>query len=455
MMVDSGTRFQLRIQSGLFIILFVASLGVLAWLSQLNPVVIDFTVNQRNSLSAETIRLIDALEEPIEVTAFVSPLNEKRKLIQRLFQRYQQQQPLIQFQILNPDLNPGLLREHNIRLDGETVIVYQGRSEKVDRISETNITSSIQRLMREGERWLVFLQGHGERNPYDESNFGLSLFATQLASKGYRVENLTLTQSNAIPENTDVLVLASPRVPLLPGEIDLIQDHLAQGGNLLWLADPDQVIDSLESIADMLAIEFLPGIIVDPNSQLLGLDRVDFALVNSYPRHPVTEALDSIAIFPQAQALDYHGEAGIWEQSSILLSGDSSWNETGQMAGEIFNGDNDDEISGPLSIGFSLAAGYQDDEETKSEQRIIVVGDADFLSNRYLGNGGNLDLGVNIVNWLSLDDKLISISPRAAPDTRLELSKIQQLFIGFGFLLILPVLLFGCGLTIWLKRRNR
>jgi hypothetical protein len=56
---------------------------------------------------------------------------------------------------------------------------------------------------------------------------------------------------------------------------------------------------------------------------------------------------------------------------------------------------------------------------------------------------------------LSLDDRLIAISPRPAPDTRLELSQYSQYAIAFTFLLILPLGLFASGLRIWLQRRKR
>jgi len=454
-MIDSRLRWQFRLQSSLFVVLFLALMGLLAWLSQLNPLSIDLTANQRKSLSAETIRLVKSLQFPLEITIFISPLNQNRDVLERLFERYQQQQPLVKFRSLNPDLTPDLLRQHDIRFDGETLIEYQGRSEKISKVSEANVTNTIQRLVRQGERWLVFLQGHGERNPYSERNHDFSVFASRLASHGYTVENLALTQTNSIPHNTDVLVIASPQVALLPGEIELIEEYLEHGGNLLWLADTEQTTDSMELISDRLAIEFLPGVIVDPNTRLLGLNRIDFALVADYPRHPITQDIDSLSLFPQAQALEFNGDGEFWQQRSFLLSSDASWNETGDMAGDLFNGDNDDEIPGPLKIGITLTASHETDNNALSEQRIAIVGDADFLSNRYLGNGSNLELGLNLANWLSHDDNLIAISPRAAPDTRLELSQTQQIIIGLGFLLILPLSLFGAGLTIWLKRRNR
>jgi ABC-type uncharacterized transport system involved in gliding motility auxiliary subunit len=454
-MIDSRLRWQFRLQSSLFVVLFLALMGLLAWLSQLNPLSIDLTANQRNSLSAESIRLIKSLQFPLEITIFISPLNENRDVLERLFERYQQQQPLVKFRSLNPDLTPDLLRQHDIRFDGETLIEYQDRSEKVSKVSEASVTNTIQRLVRQGERWLVFLQGHGERNPYSERNHDFSVFASRLASHGFTVENLALTQTNSIPQNTDVLVIASPQVALLPGEIELIEEYLERGGNLLWLADTEQTTDGMELISDKLSIEFLPGVIVDPNTRLLGLNRIDFALVADYPRHPITQDIDSLSLFPQAQALEFNGEGKFWQQRSFLMSSDASWNETGDMAGDLFNGDNDDETPGPLKIGITLTASHETDNNALSEQRIAIVGDADFLSNRYLGNGSNLELGLNLANWLSHDDNLIAISPRAAPDTRLELSQTQQIIIGLGFLLILPLSLFGAGLTIWLKRRNR
>ena len=50
------------------------------------------------------------------------------------------------------------------------------------------------------------------------------------------------------------------------------------------------------------------------------------------------------------------------------------------------------------------------------EQRIIVVGNGAFLANVYSGNGGNLDLGINMVNWLANEERLITVQPRAAKD---------------------------------------
>jgi ABC-type uncharacterized transport system involved in gliding motility auxiliary subunit len=452
--VDARTRLQYRIQSGVFLLLFIALMAVLASITDRYSLTIDMSANQRNSLSQESVRLVAEIEGPLEVTIFVSPVNGSKALLEALFERYRLLQPNIRVSSLNPDLHPDLLRIHDIRYDGEVLIEYGGRSEKVSQVSEAAVSSAIQRLLRQGERWLVFLEGHGERNPYREANHDFSQFATELASRGFRIESLNLTKAGSIPQNTNVLVLASPKVPLLPGEIDILRAWIEDGGNLVWLADPEQAIDGLDMLADQLAVEFLPGIIVDPNSQLMGLNRVDFALVGEYPRHPVTQNLGSLSLFPQAQALEFHGD-DVWQQQIFLRSDERSWNETGELRGEIFNGDHEDEIQGPLNIGFTLARSHQNEAGELFDQRVAIIGDADFLSNRYLGNGSNLEIGVNLLNWLSHDDQLIAISPRPAPDTRLELSPQKQIAIATFFLVLMPLGLLASGLRIWLKRRKR
>ena len=451
MKVDNRSRWQYRIQSGVFVVLFLALLATVAWTSNRYVFKIDLSANQRNSLSTPTEQLLASLDSPLKITLFASPSNQTREALEALFERYRHSQSRISFQTLNPDLHPDLVRDHDIRFDGEVLLQYQQRSEKLSQITESSVTNAIQRLLRQGERWIVFIEGHGERNPYREANHDYSLFATQMASKGYTIENLNITQTSSIPDNTDVLVLASPKVPLLPGEITLLRTYIRQGGNFLWLADPEQAIDGIGLLADELGIEFLPGIVVDPNSQLMGLDRVDFAIVGAYPRHPVTQNLSSLSLFPESQALAFHADDQ-WQSQDFLRSDQRSWNETGKMRGEIFIGDDDDEQAGPLSLGITLT---RDRPDGQNQQRVAVVGDADFLANSYLGNGSNLDIGLNLINWLSHDDNLIAINPRPAPDTRLDLSPTIQLAIAGLFLVLLPVSLIGGGLWIWLRRRKR
>jgi ABC-type uncharacterized transport system involved in gliding motility auxiliary subunit len=83
------------------------------------------------------------------------------------------------------------------------------------------------------------------------------------------------------------------------------------------------------------------------------------------------------------------------------------------------------------------------------------MGDGDFLSNMFLGNVGNQDMGYNIFNWLSHDDTFIAIPSKTAGDVQLELSETNWALIGLFFFVGLPGGLLITGITIWWRRRKR
>lgn len=454
MQINRKTRLQLKLQSSVFVILILAFTSVLAWLSTQYQYSIDLTANQRNSLSDASLRLLRSVDEPLKITAFISPVNELRESLDTLFQRFADAQGYIEYNSVNPDLVPEKLREFNIQRDGEVVIQYAGRSENLSQITEATVTNTIARLMRQGERWVVFLEGHGERDPYSEANYDLQLFATRLSQKGFHIETVNLLQNTQMPDNIDILVIADPRSALLAGEINMINDYIKTGGNLLWLSEGVEE-NALEGLAEQLELEFLEGVIVDPSSQVLGLSRVDFALVADYPRHAITTAIDSLSLFPRAKGLLFHGQQSDWQAEALLATQARSWNETGELKGKISPDDEAQEQVGPLTLGYSLSRSLQNLDGELHTQRVVVIGDSDFLSNQYLGNGSNLALGLNMIDWLSHDDNLIAIAPRMAVDTQLELSPNSQLMIALFFLLALPILLLVAGIRIWLVRRKR
>ena len=113
---------------------------------------------------------------------------------------------------------------------------------------------------------------------------------------------------------------------------------------------------------------------------------------------------------------------------------------------------------GPLTIGISLEReleSQQGEELVTKQQRVVVTGDGDFLSNTYLANSGNNELGTRIINWLSSDDEFIAIPPKISNDTQLNVSPTVLGIIGIGFLFILPAALIAIGIAIGLRRKKQ
>ncbi|HEV2212977.1 MAG TPA: GldG family protein [Gammaproteobacteria bacterium] len=450
MHVTPRSRLSLLAQNLAFTLLFLAVIGLLAWLSTQYVYRADWTYGKRNSLSAASVTLLKSLNQPLDFTVYASNSPEVRQYARDHLQPYLLAKKDIKLDFVDIDRDPQVARDQDITTNGELVIGYGGRNEKITDYQESEISNAIQRLARSSERYVAFLGGDGERDLLGEHNFDLGQFGKQLTDKGFKVEPLNLVSNPGIPTNTSVLVVAGPQVNLIPGSVKLIRDYVKRGGNLLWLSDPGPLY-GLQPLAEDLGLRFDAGTIVDPDTQLLGISDPTILLVSAYEQaNPLTRDFRLRTVFPGATALETTGPGGGWQTDAFLKTLPRSWLETGKLQGEVSYDPKRGDKLGPLSIGLSLTRKAAD-----NEQRVVVIGDGDFLSNAYLGNGGNLSLGLNIFNWLTHDDSLININTPPAPDLILNLSNGAQALIFLGFVLLLPIGLLAAGIGVWLRRRRR
>lgn len=462
MIINNQQRTRLKMQSHLVKILVLSIIFLCASLSTRFVFEADWSSSGRNTLSNTSHQVLNNIDQAISMTAYASANEPLRGAINEIISRYQRHKKDITLDFVNPETQPDVGRELELRADGELFIKINNRTERVTVLTETNITNALQRLAQAQEHWLVFLEGHGERKPRGIANHDLQSWVNQLEQRGYQVQSINLASTPAIPQNTRVLLIPSPQVPLLPGEIDLIHKYINAGGNALILIDPEKDEQPLQSITESLGIEILPGVIVDPTTQLFGIQDPRFTLVTEYGPHPITGNFELMTVFPQAVGLEI-APSSEWQAAHILSSTERAWSETGELKDQV-NFDNGQDLPGPLTIGLALVRDLtameaeisrEQDDLTQQQQRIVVVGDGDFLANSHLGNAGNLDLGLHMVNWLSAEDNLINIPANVRSDTILELSRTWQIVIGFGFLAVIPFLLAGTGFAIWWRRRKR
>jgi len=450
MKITPRSRRQILIQNVLFAVLLLAAAGCLGWLSTQYVYEADWTYGNRNSLSPDSVRLLDTLKQPLTATAYAGQASPYRALLQRFFKSYQKVKPDFTLSFVDLDQDPESARRAGITGDGQVILSYGARSERLTRISQVEVGNAIQRLVRSSERYVVFLRGDGERDPLGQHNFDLGAFGKQLSAKGFKVEPLSLAANPSIPQNTAVLVIAGPQAQVLPGMVKLIRDYVRHGGNLLWLGDPGPLY-GFEPLAADLGAHFGAGTIVDPNTQLFGVNDASIALVTDYsPSSVLTQGLNVMTFFPTATSVTVDPSAG-WQEDDFLKSLPRSWLETGDLHKPVsFDADQGDK-PGPLTIGAALTRQTQDGHE----QRVVITGDGDFLSDAIVANGGNMELGLDIMNWVAHDDSLIDINPQPAPDLVLSLTPLDQGIIGFGFLFALPLAFLAIGLMVWMRRRRR
>jgi len=209
-------------------------------------------------------------------------------------------------------------------------------------------------------------------------------------------------------------------------------------------------LHGLQPIAEALGLTLGPGTVVDPDAARVNAAPT-VAVSSSYGRHPITDNFRLNTIFPFARQIGVNekgSEGSEWKVARLVDVAPRGWVEMGKLDGTIAF-DKVRDVPGPITIAAALERTVGD-----RAQRVVVVGNGHFLSNQFLGNGGNLELGVNMVNWLSGDDALITIQPRPARDSSLELTRGSQYVILFGFLIFLPLAFVSTGILVWWRRRK-
>ena len=443
------TRLQSRLNSLLSLLMLLVFFGLVAWASTQYTFEQDWTRTGRHTLSEASQQVIEQLKEPITITAYARDEKPLRDGIKQFVKRYQRAQPDITLEFINPELVPNEVRERGITVNGELVIQIGERTEHVKNINEQSLTNAMRRLARGSQRQLVFLEGHGERAPQGQANYDLKRWTDELASSGYQIESVNLGAQQRLPEDTSVLVLAGPQAEVFPGEIDIIRQYINNGGNLLWLSDPGKQ-HGLQNLTGDLGIELQSGTIIDFAGQMIGIDDPTIALMTPglYGDHAITQDFEYMSIYPLAGGVTANKNSN-WQATPFITSGDHTWLETGSLKGEV-NFNRGTETAGPINVGLALTRDHDN-----GQQRVAIVRDGDFLSNTYVSNAGNIELGNRIANWLSADDEMITIPTQTRPDARLQLGNTQAIIVGFGFLLVLPLALFATGLVIWWRRRKR
>ena len=446
-----SSRWQPRISLLLAIIAAVLA----SMLASRHSIESDWTANARHTLSTSSLEILYQLDQPLTVIAFTRDQQLAKAMADRL-SRYQRHSSLISFESVNPDRHPERATAADIHQDGVLYLALGERHETLRQLDEQSVSNAILRLSRGTGVNILMLAGHGERSATGQTNRDLSSFADTLSDQGFQVSRYQIDPATAIPTDNTVLIISAPQSGVSGAEVAQLLAYVENGGRLLWLGVPGD-LQGLKPLAIQLGVRFLPGTLVDPaGMDAAGSAAFTLATADAYRPHLITQQFQFTTVFPLATGLSQNDNR--WQATPLALVGEQGWLEQGELVEPVLF-DKQQDLLGPVTLALALTRQKNlGSENTKADgenhpQRTVIVGDGDFLSNAYLGDGGNRQLGLNMVNWLAGDERLINIRPIAAADTQLELSTTHALIIGLGFLLGIPLLFAATGGVIWWRSR--
>ena len=440
----------------IYIVVILAVVVVANFLANRYNKSFDATANKRYSLSDQTKKVVTELKQDVTIQYFdrASGMQTGKDLLDR----YANLSPKVKVAYVDLMKNPQLARAANVSREGEAVIGIGAKKEEAKTFDEEGITGAMIRAIKGGAKNVCVVTGSGEHRVDDTTADGFSDFQAAVQKDNYQVKTINLLQNAEVPADCTVLIVAGPSGDYVQPQIDAIKKYVEGGGRAMFMLDPPLKIGRKEisdnkALADLLAswgVTAQKDLLLDENplAQLVGLGP-EVPLVTTYESHQIVNDLAGTATgFPLSRSLDIKNENHT-SVSKLFGTSASSFSTYNLSSPEIRIDPNKDK-KGPFTLA---AAGTYDTGKPNSQGRFIVVGDSRWASNSFLRFNGNRNLALNMMNWLSSDEDLISIRPKEQEDRRINLTRAQFLMVRSVSQFLLPLIVIIGGVMVWAKRR--
>ena len=331
---------------------------------------------------------------------------------------------------------------------------------------ESEITAALKRLVVKAPK-VGFVTGHGERSinkvgERDYAAFARNLtFRYSLINQGFDAVELNLADSTGIPADVDIVVIAEARKPFTPEEKRCLDRYVDRGGNLIIAGEPRRQ-DVMNPLVARFGVRFLPGILV----QLSEGYAADLLVQDVTPEAAALNATYAgmlrngyKIIMPGAVGLAYADTTAFRVTPMLATPAKGSWDELqttdfvdGTLTLDTLTGER--EASFPTMLRLTRRVGDK-------EQRILILGDADCMSNgeltteRYALNGSNFSLITESFRDMSYDLFPIDADRPRPADDAMSIGQGSLRWIQIVFMGLIPAALLAGYVSIWWRRRKK
>ncbi|MBM3753160.1 MAG: hypothetical protein FJW38_04180 [Acidobacteria bacterium] len=423
----------------------VAILVIVNMLADRHNKSFDTTANKKYSLSEQSEKIVKNLKG--EMKAYYFDRTSRFETQRGLLDRYANASSKFQIEYIDLDKDPQKARALGARNYGTLILDNGVKKEEAKAVTEQEITGAMARMQQAGEQTVCALDGHGERSLDGADPGSLGSAKQSLERNNYKTQTVKVQEKAAIPEACTILLVAGPKREYTDDAIGAIKGFTEKGGDAMFLLAPALKGANEETDNDPKLNALLGGWNIEVENNFL-LDAEGRAVVvgDEYSQHLIVRDMSRLAvIMPLARSLNVKTGA----EKLISSAGDAIGTKTLDIAklqgGTMPAAD----FKGPFVVAAATTVGGGDQ---KKQGRVVVTGSVDWASAAMFNRYGNRDLFLNMMNWLSADEDLISIRPKEPEDRRLSVRPTQFWILYVTSALPALAVLAG-GIFVWLKRR--
>lgn len=481
-------RWQAALSVGLSVLAMAALVLMTNYLGLRHFKRVSLAPGRPTELSPLTRRVLESLTNDVQVTIYFRKDEPLYDAVWLLLKEYSLANAHIRVQTVDYTRNPGAaqLIKSRYRLsqvtdknlvifdcagrtktvsqgelsDYDTQALLSGTSREIRRThfkGEMLFTSALLNVTSLGSLKAYFLQGHGEHQPDNEDRLlGYSELAAVLSQNNIKCESLHLATVPEVPADCHLLIIAGPKTPLLPEELDRIERYLRQGGRLwvLFHFDSLERETGLERLLAGWGVAVGRNVVSDPENSIRGED----VILSRFGSHPITRPLYQSMLHlllprtiakapavPPSEGLQIEPLVFTGPRARVLtdLRGRAAYTTPQDYIGQV-----------PVCVAVEkgrLSGGRAD----RGTTRLVVVGDSSFLGNQLIHSAGNRDFAFLTVNWLLDRTQFVGpLGPKPIKEYKLHMTQSQLTAVRWLLMGGMPgsVLLVGWVVS-WRRRK--
>jgi ABC-type uncharacterized transport system involved in gliding motility auxiliary subunit len=484
MFTRKGSRH--RMSQGLSVLLAVLlaiGAGYLSRRDRFNKS-IDVTKEGINTLSPESVKLVDQLKErkePVKVLAFFQD-EMKKNQFRKAISLYELKGGSFEVEYIDPQTDPTRAMAENITTVDTVIFKYGKQEARLTSFTEEKMSNALVRVMKEKDKTIYFTKGHGEPELNNQEALGYSAAKQELESERFVVKELNLLETTSIPDDADLLVIAGPKYDLQPSELAVLEQYLQSARPLMVLVDALTQVPNLNKLVESVGFRFNDDLLIirpgDERAKVLGQNNAIVTDFDSFS--PVTADFvkrGGVALMtPNTRSIEIVNEnklqlrpVGLAKSSQIIVkvSGVKTQADLKELTEDrIVDGSFDVFGAASGKVGGDKVATNEANKDAQAdvkadsqgsaakELRVFVGGSAQLASNLGAQRQENVDLFLNAINYLTQDEDFISIRAKDGDRSSLDLTSASSQFLLLFLAYVYPTSFLGAGVFYWMRRRR-
>ncbi len=316
---------------------------------------------------------------------------------------------------------------------------------------EKGITDAIGYVTSDRTRNIYFTKGHEEMELH-------SYITKMITDRDYEIKDINLNNEDIDFDNTDMILMISPKIDISSNEVEKIKDYLSKGGRMLFAVDfvRDELLN-IRKIINTYGLDFKRSIILEGDKNKT-VSNAPYILIPTIEDHKITENIKQGPIYLSycMPIVELETKKSTLNITPIFKTSALSYDKTAGDAGQSFEKKEGDG-EGPYNVA-AVVVDKAESTGAAKDTEIMVISTSAFVDIEFIAAGASeldLDILFNSITFMTDNPYDLKVVEKINTGDLLKKTPTVNNAIVIGLIIVLlPIMFFISGGIVWYKRKS-